>query len=671
MKKNSKLNIKESPDGAILKSKHLSYFDRDAYAFGYDFYGDFIVADGGGRSHVTYDINSSEESSVPGRLWEDSKVISFWFYPDLNTFKDIIENLKNEGFDINDTWKVEIPMVNQNIKSDDAWLKADNISSYYIKISEYDNNIIKNPKKYKNIIDKQIQKHQMSPTTKNDIVPTGIGSKKRTAGLTPTQKHQMKSTSEAILSVDTIVENLIVRRTFGSLTEYAKSAIRDIFLQMPTRSVYKKYWHSFMEQVSSHFGKNNTNKAWKQLKNEQFIYEDDSRYHWRKSYGPVNSPAPPKPHTKLNEWADDITVNDKTLEYYHNAIPFGIPYTKMPNEKIENIRLGAKNKTHHFCGLNNSAKYSGRIWIGDKIISFWAYPESLSELKQIVEKLNSVSDGKFKIDSSWKIDMPYSKKNKIDKLNIFRYNLNDYTQDSILIPIFDYDPNLILNNKNLLNFINKKRDLHTMTPIEKNKIKRDIPAGVGSKKTIDGQPYSKYYQMSTSSENINENKKFDYGCLMLQLNVKGWDKFITSFIDEEDVYNISDPAYGYETEPHITVLFGFENDTDYNKVQEYTKHTVQNSNVGVILSNISHFETPEFDVVKFDIESPLLKKLNKVMRMNFNYTNAHPNYNPHCTIAYVKKGMGKKYDKKIEKIRTSSRNFKISYPPDNEEYFKI
>ena len=61
--------------------------------------------------------------------------------------------------------------------------------------------------------------------------------------------------------------------------------------------------------------------------------------------------------------------------------------------------------------------------------------------------------------------------------------------------------------------------------------------------------------------------------------------------------------------------------------------------------DITIFEQDEYDVVKFDIHSDKLKKLNDTMRFRFEYTNNHPDYHAHMTIAYVKKWLGAKYVK--------------------------
>ena len=80
----------------------------------------------------------------------------------------------------------------------------------------------------------------------------------------------------------------------------------------------------------------------------------------------------------------------------------------------------------------------------------------------------------------------------------------------------------------------------------------------------------------------------------------------------------------------------------------------------IYVKNISLFENEEYDVVKMDIKSKDLKKMNKRLRDNFEYTSDYPEYHSHLTLAYVKKGKGKKYTTKI--------NDKIKLIPDKYIY---
>jgi tRNA nucleotidyltransferase/poly(A) polymerase/2'-5' RNA ligase len=158
-------------------------------------------------------------------------------------------------------------------------------------------------------------------------------------------------------------------------------------------------------------------------------------------------------------------------------------------------------------------------------------------------------------------------------------------------------------------------------------------------------------QKSNLQESVSKKKdstdKIEHGCLMLFLDVPIWEK-ITSVIKTEDVYN--KPGYGIEKEPHITILYGFKNEVNSQEVFSLYKENIELKPIEVRISGISIFENPEFDVVKYDVNSKLLTKLNKLMKGLPNIS-TFPDYHPHITLAYVKKGEGKKYVKHFKKDR--------------------
>jgi 2'-5' RNA ligase len=149
------------------------------------------------------------------------------------------------------------------------------------------------------------------------------------------------------------------------------------------------------------------------------------------------------------------------------------------------------------------------------------------------------------------------------------------------------------------------------------------------------------------------SERIEYGCLMLFLNVPVWDK-ITSVIRKDDLY-IKDNDYGIEKEPHLTILYGFHDEVTPEQVFDLYKSNVPLKPIEVKISGISIFENFDFDVVKFDVNSDLLAKINGIMKELPN-TSKFPDYHAHITIAYVKKGEGKKYIKPFEKERMLKGN---------------
>ena len=176
---------------------------------------------------------------------------------------------------------------------------------------------------------------------------------------------------------------------------------------------------------------------------------------------------------------------------------------------------------------------------------------------------------------------------------------------------------------------------------------------------------------------INENQSQEnrYGCVMLFANVPDWDKLVKRIVKEEDVYD--DPQepgeYGYEENPHITVIYGLHHDeivdqgVVYNIIQETPSITSS-------IKEIDIFENDDrpYDVVKFNIKptQTLLNKRDEFLEMP--NTQTFPEYHPHCTIAYVKKGEGKKYKRLLkDPIKIKFDKGVYSDPDYRKSYFDL
>jgi 2'-5' RNA ligase len=138
-------------------------------------------------------------------------------------------------------------------------------------------------------------------------------------------------------------------------------------------------------------------------------------------------------------------------------------------------------------------------------------------------------------------------------------------------------------------------------------------------------------------EYINENSSYDYGCVMLYFNFKEI-KNIHSIIEKDDIYiEPYDQSYGLEDEPHCTLLYGLHKNV---KLEEVKKIVNNFKFEECIIKNVSLFEN-DYDVLKFDVEGKNLKECNEKLK-KLPHTSDYQ-YHPHLTIAYIKKGKGKKY----------------------------
>lgn len=163
---------------------------------------------------------------------------------------------------------------------------------------------------------------------------------------------------------------------------------------------------------------------------------------------------------------------------------------------------------------------------------------------------------------------------------------------------------------------------------------------------------------------LNEDKKakYEYACTMcyISINKDKWNE-IQDMIKENDLYLGTEKdgdMYGREESDsvHITVLYGTHldvpNEDVYNIIKTFEKPDIE-------FKSISMFE-PKFpyDVIKFDIKSDKLKEYNKRLR-KLPYTSDFDTYHAHCTVAYVKKGKGKEYIKKLKDFKITDKDFTI------------
>jgi hypothetical protein len=151
------------------------------------------------------------------------------------------------------------------------------------------------------------------------------------------------------------------------------------------------------------------------------------------------------------------------------------------------------------------------------------------------------------------------------------------------------------------------------------------------------------------SQFVTEKKAtYDFGCAMLYADFPKM-QALHEEIENGDVYvNPEDSTFGLETEPHVTLLYGLHEEVSIEQVQE----ALGPHKFGPIVAyNASLFQNEKYDVLKFDIRYPVkggafLHKCNRDLAQLPHTTN-FPDYHPHMTVAYIKKGFGQKYADKL------------------------
>jgi len=144
---------------------------------------------------------------------------------------------------------------------------------------------------------------------------------------------------------------------------------------------------------------------------------------------------------------------------------------------------------------------------------------------------------------------------------------------------------------------------------------------------------------------INEksaNQQYSYGCIMgyFDLIPEEAEQF-NILKNDQDLYDpdgehVREPASEY----HVTVLYGLHPEVDESEIIQLLKMT---KTPKCKLVGVSAFQNDEYDVLKWDVESPELHLLNKICTNLFPYTNKFPEYHPHATIAYLNPGTSSKY----------------------------
>lgn len=135
------------------------------------------------------------------------------------------------------------------------------------------------------------------------------------------------------------------------------------------------------------------------------------------------------------------------------------------------------------------------------------------------------------------------------------------------------------------------------------------------------------------------------GCLMAYLptdfaaNVVDW---IARKTEDKTGDLASD---GIEHCVHTTVLYGFTGDVTHDEIDRVLNEAgIQK--VDLKLGKVSRFSSSDYDVVKVGVESPDLHAINTLLRDKFGdrVKVTFPDYKPHMTLFYCKKGTFKEMD---------------------------
>lgn len=113
---------------------------------------------------------------------------------------------------------------------------------------------------------------------------------------------------------------------------------------------------------------------------------------------------------------------------------------------------------------------------------------------------------------------------------------------------------------------------------------------------------------------------------------------------------------GRVIEPHVTVKYGLST----KNAGTVAGHIGMYPSPAFRFGDISCFESPKHDVLKYDIDSPDLHSLHHKLS-GLKHMDTHGEYSPHVTIAYLKPGMGRKYAARFNRFDRTPRPVGAQY----------
>ena len=160
---------------------------------------------------------------------------------------------------------------------------------------------------------------------------------------------------------------------------------------------------------------------------------------------------------------------------------------------------------------------------------------------------------------------------------------------------------------------------------------------------------------------MKHSVKYEYGCIMGIIDADSSKVLLEigkKLIPDDALFHEEGQEYGREFECHITAKFGL---TDHYSKEDMGKVMSRIKPFTAVLEKIDLFFNPKFDVVKYNVVSEELTRLNKLFSKLPN-KDEYPIYHPHLTIAYVNSGEGKKFLKRFTPIEVKISQMKYSNP---------
>lgn len=163
--------------------------------------------------------------------------------------------------------------------------------------------------------------------------------------------------------------------------------------------------------------------------------------------------------------------------------------------------------------------------------------------------------------------------------------------------------------------------------------------------------------------------RYDYGCVMARIDEEAARKILDfnyKTISEDLIYKEGDD-YGREQHPHITLKYGLTQ--SYTEAQ--MKHLLrQVTPFNIQVRGLSIFESDKYDVLKFDVDAPELHKLHETFSFLPNH-DEHPEYHPHMTLGYLRKGFAERFVKSPSKFAKIPVNMIVYSDRGQKTYYNL
>lgn len=221
----------------------------------------------------------------------------------------------------------------------------------------------------------------------------------------------------------------------------------------------------------------------------------------------------------------------------------------------------------------NQMKFSGRLWIEYKHISFWEYPKNYTELRKVLDDLQKEME--IEIGDDWNIEIV------VDNNDEQSESPSNFWGDSMIDnPDIDAREKDLTTNSKIIKVTDYKGS-EKRSPEELAKAHTEVgsggnvPQGVGSRKHKNWKKWQKPFENKIN--NMKHLKKYEYVYYNKELNPKFWSDGLFNDRIRKKLLKISDEFYtgfGYEIPVNDVTLTGSIANYNYNDFSDLDIHVL-------------------------------------------------------------------------------------------------